>query len=120
MLVLGKRRDNLLSPFEPLKKGRQQKCRYRTSSELENSVLEINHVTNVTVTTVLDESAASDRVSRSYNECDPDIFVLFQYCVTCNDVTTTYVRCFKNKTMYLTNSMIYACWSSKKKKMYVI
>jgi len=31
---------------------------------LENSVLEINHVTNVT--TVLDETAASDRVSRSY------------------------------------------------------
>jgi len=44
-----------------LKKGRQQKkCRYRTSSELENSVLEINHVTNVT--TVLDETAASDRL----------------------------------------------------------
>jgi len=42
--------------------GRQQKCRYRTSSELEDSVLEINHVTNVT--TVLSETTASDRVSR--------------------------------------------------------
>ena len=38
-----------------LSEGRQQKCRYRTISELENSVLEINHVTNVT--TVLNETA---------------------------------------------------------------
>jgi hypothetical protein len=37
-------------------KGRQQKCRCRTISELENSVLEVNHVTNVT--TVLNETAA--------------------------------------------------------------
>ena len=35
---------------------------YRTSSELENTVLEINHVTNVS--TVLSETTASDRVSR--------------------------------------------------------
>ena len=35
----------------------------KTSSELENSVLEINHVTNVT--TVLNETTVSDRVSRS-------------------------------------------------------
>jgi len=34
----------------------------KTSSELENSVLEINHVTNVTK--VLNETTASDRVSR--------------------------------------------------------
>jgi len=54
--------------------GRQQKYRYRTSSELENSVLEINHVTNVT--TVLGETTASDRVSRSSNNwqgCEKDI-----------------------------------------------
>ena len=43
-------------------KGRQEN-RYRTSSELENSVLETNHVTNVTK--VLNETTASDRVSRS-------------------------------------------------------
>ena len=36
--------------------------RYRTNSELENSVLEINHVTNVT--TVLNETAASGWGSR--------------------------------------------------------
>ena len=41
---------------------RPAKCRYRTSSELGNSVLEINHVTNVTK--VLNETTASDRVSR--------------------------------------------------------
>ena len=45
---------------QPLKK--DVKCRYRTSSELENSVLEINQVTNVT--TVLNETTTSDRVSR--------------------------------------------------------
>ena len=39
--------------------------RYRTSSELENSVLEINHVTNVT--TVLNESAASGWGSRYFS-----------------------------------------------------
>ena len=57
-------RDNLSqSEASPnLLKGRQQKCRYRTSSELENYVLEINYVTNVT--TVLGETTASDRVSR--------------------------------------------------------
>jgi len=43
-------------------KGRQEKRRHRTSSKLENSVLEINHVTNVN--TVLGETTASDRVSR--------------------------------------------------------
>ena len=42
--------------------GRQQKSRYRTSSELENSVLEVNHGTNVT--TVLSETTVSDGVSR--------------------------------------------------------
>jgi len=42
--------------------GRQQKYHHRTSSELENSVLGINHVTNVT--TVLSETKAADRVSR--------------------------------------------------------
>jgi len=41
-----------------------KKCRYRTSSELENSILEINHVTNVT--TVLNETAASGWASRSW------------------------------------------------------
>jgi hypothetical protein len=40
----------------------QEKYRYTTSSELENSVLEINYVTKVT--TVLNESTTSDRVSR--------------------------------------------------------
>ena len=64
MLVSGKRRDNLLSPSQPLKKGVNKKCRYRTNSYLENTVLEINHVTNVT--TVLSETTASDRVSRYY------------------------------------------------------
>jgi len=49
------------------KKGRQQKCRYRSSSELENPVLEINHVTNLI--TILSETAGSDRVSRTV--CDP-------------------------------------------------
>jgi len=49
------------------KKGRQEKCRYRTISELENSVVEINHVTNVT--TVLNETTASDRVSRMNEAC---------------------------------------------------
>ena len=44
------------------KKDNDKKCRYRTSSEPENSVLEIKHVTNVT--TVINETAASDRVSR--------------------------------------------------------
>ena len=43
-------------------KGRQHKCRYKTSSELENSVLEIDHVTNVT--TVLNETAESGWGSR--------------------------------------------------------
>ena len=58
-------KQTIATPFSGrpnLLKGRQQKCRYRTSSKLENSVLEINHVTNVI--TVLDETAASDRVSR--------------------------------------------------------
>ena len=41
----------------------KKKCRYGTSFELANSVLEINHVTNVTK--VLNETTASDRVSRS-------------------------------------------------------
>jgi len=45
------------------KKDVNKKCHYRTSSKLENSVLEINHVTNVT--TVLSETTVSDRVSRS-------------------------------------------------------
>ena len=49
-------------------KGRQEKCRYRTSSELEKSVLEINHVTNVTK--VLNETTASDRVSRRYHDSE--------------------------------------------------
>jgi len=49
----------------PKNEGRkcEKKFRYRTSPELENSVLEINHVTNVTK--VLNETTASDRVSRS-------------------------------------------------------
>ena len=58
---IGNHRDNFLSPSEPLKPDVNKKCRYRTSSELENSVLEINHVTNVT--TVLSGTTASDRVS---------------------------------------------------------
>jgi len=58
VLVLGKQRDDSLSPFQPLKR----MCRYRTSSELENSVLQINHDTNVT--TVLNETAASGWGSR--------------------------------------------------------
>jgi len=33
---------------QPLKKDVNRKCRYRTSLDLENTVLEINHVTNVT------------------------------------------------------------------------
>ena len=49
---------------QPLKKDVKKKCRDRTSSELENSVLEINHVTNVTK--VLNETTASDRVARSW------------------------------------------------------
>jgi len=61
--VLGKRRDNFLSPSRPLQKEGQQKYRYRTSSQLENSALEINNVTNVT--TVLSEKRALDKVSRS-------------------------------------------------------
>ena len=48
---------------QSLKKDEEKKSRYRTSSELENSVLEINHVRNVTK--VLNETTASDRVSRS-------------------------------------------------------
>ena len=39
----------------------QEKYRYKTGSKLENSVLEINHVTNVA--TVLNETTTSDRVS---------------------------------------------------------
>ena len=63
MLVLGKQRDTVTFCRHPTSsKGRQEKCCYRTSSELENSVLEINHVTNVTK--VLNETTASDRVSR--------------------------------------------------------
>ena len=58
---IGNHRDNFLSPSKPLKTDVNKKCRYRTSSELENSVLEINHVTNVT--TVLSGTTASDRVS---------------------------------------------------------
>jgi len=51
---ISNQRDNFLSPSQPpSSKGRQQNCRYRTSSELENSILEINCVTNVT--TVLGE-----------------------------------------------------------------
>ena len=48
---------------QPFKKDVKKKFRYRTSSELENPVLEINHVTNVTK--VLKKTTASDRVSRS-------------------------------------------------------
>ena len=49
------------------KKDVHKKCRYRASSELKNSILEINHVT--TVTTVLDETAASGMVSRYMYMC---------------------------------------------------
>ena len=44
---------------------RQHKCRYRTSSKLKNSVLEINHVTNVT--TVPNKTAASGWGSSCYH-----------------------------------------------------
>ena len=54
---------------QPLKTDVKKKCRYRTSSELENIVLEINHVTNVTK--VLNETTASDRVSRLHVEYHP-------------------------------------------------
>jgi len=40
-----------------------KKWRYRTPSKQENSVLQLNHVTDVTI--VLNETAASDGVSRS-------------------------------------------------------
>jgi len=62
----------------------------KTSSELENSVLEINHATNVT--TVLDETADSDRVSRyhhvphnyeklySFQYTGMPIFAIFVFC----------------------------------------
>ena len=63
VLVLDKQSRHPFLAVPTSKKDVHKKCRYRTSSELENSVLEINHVTNVT--TVLDETAASDRVSRS-------------------------------------------------------
>ena len=66
MLVLGKQRDNLMSPSNLLK---QEKYRYRTSSELENSVLEINHVTNVT--TVLNETTASFRTRKLCSRNQP-------------------------------------------------
>jgi len=64
VLVLGKQRDDFLLPTEPLKKDVNKNVvqSYRRSSELENSVLEINCVTNVT--TVLSETTASDGVSR--------------------------------------------------------
>jgi len=61
VLVLGKQRDNRLSPSSLLK-STSRKISCTTSPELENSLLEINHVTNVT--TVLNETIASDRVSR--------------------------------------------------------
>ena len=61
-----------VQPFKKdVKKNSITTCRYRTSSEIENSVLEINHVTNVTK--VLNKTTASDRVSRSppphYHTC---------------------------------------------------
>ena len=64
VLVFDKQSRHLSLAVPTSKKDVHKTCRYRTSSELENSVLEINHVTNVT--TVLDETAASDRVSRYY------------------------------------------------------
>jgi len=56
--------DNLLLASQPLKKDVNKKSRYRTnrSSDMENTVLGIHHVTNVT--TVLSETTVSDRVSR--------------------------------------------------------
>jgi len=63
VLVLGKTTRPTSVAVQPLKKDVKKKCRYRTSSELENSVLEINHVTNMTK--VLNDTTASDRVSRS-------------------------------------------------------
>jgi|AntRauMFilla1563_2_1112583.scaffolds.fasta_scaffold28299_1 hypothetical protein len=63
VLVLGKQSRPLSLAVPTSLKDVNKTCRYRTSSELENSVLEINHVTNVTI--VLDETAAWDRVSRS-------------------------------------------------------
>jgi len=63
VLVFDKQSRHLSLAVPTSKKDVHKECRYRASSELENSVLEINHVTNMT--TVLDETAASDRVSRS-------------------------------------------------------
>jgi len=65
VLVFDKQSRHLSLAVPTSKKDVHKKCRYRASSELENSVLEINHVTDVTTVQVLDETAASDRVSRS-------------------------------------------------------
>jgi len=51
------------------KKDVKKKCRYRISSELENTVQEINHVTNVTK--VLNKTTASNRVSRLEKDFSP-------------------------------------------------
>jgi len=77
VLVLGKQSRHLSLAVPTSKKDVYKKCCYRTSSKLENSVLEINHVMNVT--TVLDETVASDRVSRSLHQgctVSPDLFWL--------------------------------------------
>ena len=66
MLVFNKQSRPLSLAIPTTKKDVHKICRYRANFELENSVLEINHVTNVT--TVLDETAASDRVSRSIDQ----------------------------------------------------
>ena len=71
---------------QPLKKDVKKKCRYRTSSELENSVLEINHVTNVIE--VLNETTASDRVSRYMH----GVHVLYALGSLLCLHTTTYTR----------------------------
>ena len=65
---------------QPLKTDFKKKCRYRTSSKLENSVLKINHVTNATK--VLNETTASDRVSRLYSNTNKDQRITFAVLCT--------------------------------------
>jgi len=49
---------------QSLKKDVKKNIDIEQVSELENSVLEINHVTNVTTVLQVNETTASDRVSR--------------------------------------------------------
>jgi len=88
VLVFDKQSQYLSLAVPTSKKDVHKKCRYRTSSELENSIQEINHVTNVT--TVLDETAASDRVSRYQNWISTWLFVCVNVCMYTHEYMYVY------------------------------